>query len=256
VVASLLRAPARFPVEVGAVLFDMDGLLVDSEPLWSLVTDAFCQRRGARYDAEDAAACMGRGIGRTVDYLAARYGWVAETEAHAAEISDHFAREVPGAPACAGADALLRALQGRVPIALGSSSARRLVEAALGGKGWFSLFGAVVTGTDGHRIKPAPDIYLAAAQALGVAPVRCVVFEDSPVGCRAGRDAGAFVVAIPGPEVIEAHHRGEAVLTKIFPPDVADAVAPDLLSAARLLFPEPLSSALVPHLSPGTPCAL
>lgn len=234
----------------------MDGLLVDSEPLWARVTDAFCQRRGARYDAEDAAACMGRGIGRTIEYLAARYGWQPDLEAHAAEISDDFAREVPGAPACHGADVLLRGLHGRLPIGLGSSSARRLVEAALGGKGWFSLFGAVVTGSDGHRIKPAPDIYLATARALGVVPARCVVLEDSPVGCRAGRDAGAFVIAIPGPEVIEAHHRGEAVLSQIFPPELADAVAPDLVSAARALLPSSLSSALVPHLSPGTPCAL
>lgn len=188
----------RPPAEIGAVLFDMDGLLVDSEPVWVEAIDACCVRRGGRYEAVDARACMGRGIPFTAHHLSAKYGWPLEVDAYVTEVCDDFARRVHGAPACAGAEELLRGLRGRRPVALGSSTARPLVEAALGPRGWLPLFDAMVTGSDVPRLKPAPDIYLEAARRLGQPPERCVVFEDSPVGCEAARAAGMFVVAVPG----------------------------------------------------------
>jgi len=204
-----------------AVLVDMDGLLIDSEPLWSDVLDAFCARRGQRYTAVDAAACLGRGIDRCAEYLIATYGFEGEASAHVDEIERGFEACAGSAPACKGAEALLLALAGETKLALGSSSARPLVQAALGPRGWLSRFDVVVTGSDVARKKPAPDIYLEAARQLGVAPARCVVLEDSPAGCASGRAAGATVIAVT--------HDVDAVRGH------ADHVFPDLYAVARAL---------------------
>lgn len=216
----LLQPPRRPVPGVKAAIFDMDGLLIDSEPVWAAAIDAYCQARGQRYEAEDAAACMGRGIPFVARYLAGKGGWPLELEAQVRQICEEFAARVPSAPACEGAEELLRALRGRVPVGLASSSSRWLVEAALGPKGWLPLFDALVTGSDVERLKPAPDIYLEAARRLGQEPGGCVAFEDSPVGCEAAVAAGMFVAAVPGA------HGGRPV---------ADLIARDLRVAARTL---------------------
>ncbi len=160
--------------------------------------DACCQKRGGRYEAADAKVCMGRGIPFTARHLETKYGWGLDVDAYVTEVCDDFARRVHAAPGCLGAEELLRGLRGRRQVALGSSSTRPLVEAALGPRGWLPLFDTLVTGSDVARLKPAPDIYLEAARRLGQPPERCVVLEDSPVGCEAARAAGMFVVAVPG----------------------------------------------------------
>ncbi len=211
-----------------AVLFDMDGLLVDSEPIWTQVTDAFCQRRGQRYTAADEAACLGSGIGITMDYLSRTYGWPLDRDAQVDEVLDELVTHLPSAPELPGASALLEALAGSgIPLALGSSSARRVVDAALGARGWLPRFATIVSGSDVTRLKPDPEIYLTCAQRLGVAPERCVVLEDSPVGCRAARAAGAHVIAVPAlPHDAQRLDRFRAL---------ADHVVPDLASALGVL---------------------
>jgi len=212
--------PRRALPPVEAVVFDMDGLLIDSEPAWEEAIDAFCQARGRRYTREDAAACMGRGIPFVAAYLARTYRWPHESEAQVRAICEEFAARVPRAPACRGAEELLRGWSGVYPLALATSSPRWLAEAALGPRGWLPRFEVIVTGSDVERLKPAPDIYLEAARRLGGPPERCLAFEDSPVGCQAATAAGLFVVAVPGA------HGGH--------PE-ADLVAPDLLAAAEAL---------------------
>lgn len=212
--------PRRPLPPLRAVIFDMDGLLIDSEPVWGVAIDAFCRQRGASFTREDAAACMGRGIPFSAAHLAARYGWPLESEVHVRAICEEFAARVPQAAACEGADALLRGLHGKVPLALATSSPRWLVDVALGSRGWLPLFGAVMTGSDVQHHKPAPDIYLEAARRLGQPPEGCLAFEDSPVGCQAAEAAGMFVVAVPGAH--GGHPR-------------ADLVAPSLTAAARVL---------------------
>ncbi len=199
-----------------AVLFDMDGLLLDSEPLWAAVLDDFCVSRGARYSDEDAAECLGRGIDRCVTYLVERYGIAGEHRALTAEIDERFRVRAHEAPPCPHAEELLDAARARTKVALGSSTARPLVEAALGPRGWLSRFDAVVTGSDVAHKKPAPDIFLACAARLGVPIAGCVVLEDSRAGCEAGRAAGARVIAV-GPDSLAlspiahetARHLGE-----------------------------------------------
>src|SRR5258706_6208836 len=126
----------------------MDGLLIDSEPVWARAIDGFCQRRGARYSEPDIAACIGLGIGHNVVYLAERYGWPLDADAQIAEILADFTGRVASASAMPHAQRLLQALRGRLPIAVGSSTVRPLVEAALTAQGWLSWFDAVVTGSD------------------------------------------------------------------------------------------------------------
>lgn len=202
-----------------AVLFDMDGLLLDSEPLWAAVLDDFCAARGGRYSEEDAAACLGRGIDRCVEHLVARYGFGGEHRDLVAEIDERFRVRAHEAPPCPHALRVVDAAKSCTKIALGSSTARPLVEAALGPRGWLGRFDAVVTGSDVANKKPAPDIFLLCAARLSVPIEQCVVLEDSRAGCEAGRAAGARVIAV-GPESEKlasvAHefvaHLGEAAL--------------------------------------------
>jgi beta-phosphoglucomutase-like phosphatase (HAD superfamily) len=216
------KKPRRpLPARIQAVVFDMDGLLIDSEPVWNEAIDAFCRARGARYTREDVAACMGRGIPFVTEHLAARWGWPLEREAQVQAICEEFAGRVPSASACEGAEQLLRAFQGFCPLGLATSSPRWLAEAALKPRGWWDFFAQTVTGSDVVRHKPAPDIYLEAVQRLGAEATACLAFEDSPVGCEAAAAAGLFVVAVPGA------HGGH--------PPAADLIAPSLTAAARTL---------------------
>jgi beta-phosphoglucomutase-like phosphatase (HAD superfamily) len=203
---SSLPAP-RLDRDVAAVIFDMDGLLLDSEPLWDRVTDGFCLARGARYTEADSAACRGRGVDHTARYLSETKGFPLDVDAHVREIEDAFLAAVETATYCVGASELLGHLHSRLPIALGSSSPRPIVERALGPRGALTLFGAVVTGSDVAQRKPAPDIFLEAARRLGVPPSNCVVLEDSVAGCLAARAAGMIGIGVlptPSPALEEA----------------------------------------------------
>jgi len=195
-VQSRAMGPASISADIGAVLFDMDGLLLDSEPLWDEVTHAFCVARGGVYTEADSQACRGRGIAHTARYLAETKGFVLDVAETVTQIETAFVAAVPRARFCLGAEELLRSLSGRLPIALGSSSPRIIVEAALTARGALSLFDAVVTGSDVERRKPAPDIFLACARLLDVDPARCLVLEDSVPGCEAARAAGMRVFGV------------------------------------------------------------
>jgi len=180
-----------------ALLFDMDGLLVDSEPLWFEVERQFARDRGGDWTTAHAAQCIGRGMVNTVSTMAAMFGYEANLVADAAELVERFVTRVSELRPKPGAHELLVAARGRVPMALASSSTERLIEAVLAQLGLRDLFGAVVSADHVERPKPAPDIFLRAAAGLGVAPSRCIVLEDSPAGCAAGRAAGATVIAVP-----------------------------------------------------------
>ncbi len=183
---------------VGAAIFDMDGLLIDSEPLWQIAIASVCERRGGAYTDADVGFCQGRGLRHTVEHLLTKHAW-PEGEGGGLEraIGDEMIRLSPGAPDMPGAVELLRALRGRVRLGLGSSSPSALVAAAVGARAYFGWFAAVVTGDLVARPKPAPDVFLEAASRLGVAPEQCLAFEDSRAGCESARAAGMRVVAVP-----------------------------------------------------------
>lgn len=183
---------------LAAVLFDMDGLLVDSEPLWYDTEAEVMRRHGGSWAPADQAACLGGPMHRTATFMAGRATDAVTPDTVEAELTDGMARRLGrGVPLRPGARRLLNALAvAGVPRGLVSSSYRRLVDLVLAdlGEGTFavSVGGDEVT----HR-KPHPEPYLTAAARLGVPAARCVVLEDSLPGLLAGEAAGCACVGVP-----------------------------------------------------------
>jgi HAD superfamily hydrolase (TIGR01509 family) len=211
-------------VRPDALLFDMDGLLVDSEPLWWEVERAFARSRGATWTDDHARACVGRGLAATLEAMRELLEIPVDVERDAAAIIDAFIAHASRLRLKPGGDELIRAAHGRVPLALASSSAQRLIDAVLARFDLGDVFGAVVSGESVAHPKPAPDIFLRAAELLGVDARSSVVLEDSLAGATAGHRAGAFVIAVP-----EGAWEGRGFEA------VADAIVPDLLAARALL---------------------
>ena len=183
-----------------AVLWDMDGLLVDSEPLWTLAEEELAERLGGEWSDEIKARIVGTRLDVAVPAVLTHFG-VAPTPERVARTSrwllDRVARlfAESSLPLMPGAAALLEELAAQdVPQALVSSSYRVLVDSVLAhGVGPFAV---TLAGDEVHHGKPHPEPYLTAAQRLGVAPIGCVVLEDSPSGVVAGQAAGCAVVAV------------------------------------------------------------
>lgn len=185
---------------LAAVLWDMDGLLVDTEPLWTIAEQELARSFGGEWTDEVKAAVVGTRLDVAVPTILRAYGvepsttQVATTSAWLLHrMVELFTGSLQVLP---GVETLLAGLRASgVPMALVSSSYRVLVDAALaGGLGPFSLS---VAGDEVDSGKPDPEPYLRAAQALGVDPRACVVLEDSPAGVASGLAAGCAVVAVP-----------------------------------------------------------
>jgi HAD superfamily hydrolase (TIGR01509 family) len=181
-----------------AILFDLDGLLIDSEPLWFEVESEVMAHLGGQWDPADQRALVGGSLDRTVDYLldrATRAVPRAEVARWLADGLTALLRE-RGVPVQPGARELLAEVtDAGMPSALVTSSERQIMEAVIPKIGM--NFGATVCAEDVQNAKPAPEPYLRAAALLGVDPACCVVLEDSPNGVAAGEAAGCMVVAVP-----------------------------------------------------------
>ena len=183
-----------------AIVFDLDGVLVDSEQVWDDVRRELVAARGGRWRDEATRAMQGMSTPEWSAYLAGSLGTpgTAEelAEAVIAAMADRYRAAVPLLP---GAVDAVTALAGRWPLAVASSSPPALIEAVLAAAGIADRFRAVVSSEEVPRGKPAPDVYLAAADRLGADPTRCVAIEDSANGLRAADAAGMTVVAVPNP---------------------------------------------------------
>jgi HAD superfamily hydrolase (TIGR01509 family) len=183
---------------IQALIFDLDGLLVDSEPTWFEVEGGFLAELGHTWTREQAEACMGQGTPNTLRIWRERYGVQVDIPRDTERIIDRMVARADGMALKKGALHLLdRARQRGCPMAVASSSPKRLIVAVLAAKGIDAYFRAVVSGQEVPRGKPAPDVFLRAAELLGVEAPSCVVLEDTLAGTRAGVAAGARVVAIP-----------------------------------------------------------
>jgi sugar-phosphatase len=187
-------------VDRRAVIFDMDGVLVDSEPIWRRVEQDVLGPLGVPLDDERCRETMGLRVNEVVAHWYARYPWagpsVSEVEAAIltgviAETRAHGAAR----PGVEHALTLCRALGRRV--ALASSSYRVVIDAVLDHLGLADAFEVVHSAEHEERGKPDPGVYRTTAARLGVAPAGCTAIEDSPNGVRSAKAAGMACVAIP-----------------------------------------------------------
>jgi HAD superfamily hydrolase (TIGR01509 family) len=189
---------ASLPGELQAVLFDMDGLLVDSEPLWFETECAVMARMGGTWTRADQRRLIGGSLAHSVGYMRARAASPAPPGVVARWMVDGMvalirARGVPLKP---GAGALLaETAAAGIPTALVTSAEPAVMAAVLEVTGM--SFAATVCGSDVTRAKPHPEPYLRAAQRLGAQPSRCVALDDSPTGVASAEGAGCVVIAVP-----------------------------------------------------------
>jgi HAD superfamily hydrolase (TIGR01509 family) len=184
-----------------AVVFDMDGLMFNTEEIYFQVGSALLRRRGFEYTTELADAMMGRPPQDAFETMIRWHRLGDRWEAMSAESEEIFIRLLGDdlAP-MPGLLELLDTLEAAgLPKAICTSSSRRLAEAVLGQFQMQPRFQFTLTAEDITHGKPDPEVYLLAAQRLGLEPREMLVLEDSQTGCRAACRAGAFVVAVPGP---------------------------------------------------------
>jgi len=185
------------------VIFDLDGVLVDSEIWWDEVRAAFATVHGRRWTADDQAAVMGANSRAWAHTMRVRLDLdMDEGEIETAIVDAvvaRYARE--GAPGIPGATEAVRRIAAGRPVAVASSAHRAVIDAALAATGLDDVFGVVVSSDEVAHGKPAPDVYLEAARRLAIEPAACLVVEDSYNGVRAGRAAGMTVVLIPNASV-------------------------------------------------------
>ncbi|MGH7373269.1 MAG: HAD family hydrolase [Candidatus Rokuibacteriota bacterium] len=187
------------PLRSQAVVFDMDGVLVDSEPFGFEALRRVMARHGLPYTEQENAEFLGRTTLESCRTLKARHGLPESAETLAdwyiegmLELIGRAPIPMPGVP-----EVLQRIRASGYRMALASSAEPRLIEANLAALSLRSLFEAVVSGTQVPRGKPAPDVFLAAAERLGVAPADCLVIEDSRNGLLAAKAAGMRCAVVP-----------------------------------------------------------
>jgi HAD superfamily hydrolase (TIGR01509 family) len=186
------------PIHADAVVFDCDGLLVDTETGWTRAETRIFAEHGHGFGVEQKKLVIGGTLEAAGAAMADYFGRPGEGPALAARLYGLVAEELSaGADPLPGARELVVALGDRVPIAVASNSPRVFVDAALGTAGLGDLFKHVYAADDVEHAKPAPDLYLAACAGLGADPARSIAFEDSRTGVTSANAAGMFVVGVP-----------------------------------------------------------
>jgi HAD superfamily hydrolase (TIGR01509 family) len=196
---------AKLPFD--AIIFDMDGLLVDSESVWLLAETELIESRGHIYTQEARAQIVGMRMDEFLTRLHEIYHFEETVPALRDLLTTQMLERIPvEVKAQPGAHEIVTWVhQQRIPTAIASSSSIAIIDATLKSQGWESLFDVRCTADDESRGKPAPDVYLRAAQRLGVDPTRCLALEDSANGARAAVAAGITCYAVPDPSHTAVH---------------------------------------------------
>jgi beta-phosphoglucomutase-like phosphatase (HAD superfamily) len=181
-----------------AIIFDMDGVLADSEPLWNEIDGALLKLYGVEYSGELKHEVLGKDFPTAMKFYAERFSIRADLEKMALQrhaiAEDFYANHIP---LFSSAPRVLRELAARFPLGLATSSIGALAHPFLERHDIAQFLTQVTTGDEVENGKPAPDIYLRAAQKLKVEPSKCLVVEDALSGVQAGKSAGMKVAAIP-----------------------------------------------------------
>jgi HAD superfamily hydrolase (TIGR01509 family) len=212
-------------VGVQAVVFDLDGVLIDSEGAWSRAREHVALAHGGRWPDDAPRAMMGMSSTEWSRYMHDSLGvQLAPREISATVVAQLQAQYRERLPLLAGARKAVLDLAHDWPLAIASSANLPIIELALEESGLATAFAATVSSEQVARGKPEPDVYLAAAERLGVAPELCAAIEDSTNGLRSAAAAGMTVIAIPNRE---------------FPPAAeALALASEVLESLVQLTPE------------------
>jgi HAD superfamily hydrolase (TIGR01509 family) len=204
---------------IQAVVFDLDGVLLQSEEVWDAVREHYVRERGGRYDEEVQRAMMGMSAPEWSRFLHEEAGVPDDPEEINSDVVrrmlEAYGRELPLLP---GAVEAVRRAADAFPLALASSSNREVFEEVLELAGLAGCFRATVSSEEVARGKPAPDVYLEAARRLGVDSEGCTAVEDSHAGIRSAKSAGMRVVAIPNaayPPDEEALELADAVVRSL-----------------------------------------
>jgi HAD superfamily hydrolase (TIGR01509 family) len=215
---------------IDAIVFDVDGVLIDSEPVWERVRRALVAEHGGHWPDDAQDRMMGMSTGEWSAYLSEDFGLPLSPEQVAEQvIAAMTAQYQVHLPLLPGAVDAVRGLAGRWRLAVASSAPKSLIEVVLDASGLRPAFAAAVSSEEVPRGKPAPDVYLEATARLGVSPAACAAVEDSSNGLRSAAAGGLTVIAVPRPE---------------YPP------APDALKLARVVLDS------LTELTPGTIDAL
>ena len=186
---------------IAAVIFDLDGVLVDSEGVWEAAREEVARGHGGHWSADAQRAMMGMSSTEWSAYMHEELGVKLPpqqiSDLVASRLEDRYRRELPLLP---GAREVVTSLASQWPLALASSANRSVIDLVLDQAGFRDCFAATVSSEEVARGKPAPDVYLEAARRLDASPERCVAVEDSSNGLRSAAAAGMLVVAIPNRE--------------------------------------------------------
>jgi HAD superfamily hydrolase (TIGR01509 family) len=200
---------------IDAVVFDLDGVLLDSEQIWDEAREELARERGGRWHDRAQRDMMGMSSPEWSRYMHEVIGLPEPPEEINLEVVRRMERRYRDRlPLVPGAREAVERLAARWPLGLASSSNRPLIDLVLDVSGLAPFFRATVSSEEVARGKPAPDVFLEAARRLGVDPERAAVVEDSRNGILAGRAAGTRVIAVPNPH---------------FPPDEETLAAADVV---------------------------
>jgi pseudouridine 5'-phosphatase len=204
---------------ISAAIFDLDGVLLDTEPLYTQAAQSTLARYGKQYESHHKRFIMGRTPLEGASWLVRELALPLSAEQYLEERRDCLERLFIHCPSVDGASELVREARLRgLRLALATSSERRLYQLKVRAHSWFDAFEAVICGDDSRLVqsKPSPDIYLLASSAIDVAPKHCVVFEDSPAGVQAALAAGMRVVARLQPPVLKSDLAGAHVVVSSY----------------------------------------
>jgi HAD superfamily hydrolase (TIGR01509 family) len=213
------------------VVFDMDGVLLDSEQLWQQSKQELVRDRGGSWREDAAHAMIGMSSPEWSRYMHDELGVPLDVEEINRDVvlrmERHYRENLPLLP---GAVATVRSLRRRWPLALASSANREIIDLALDVSGLSDQFQVTVSSEEVARGKPAPDVYLEAARRLDVAAAQCVAVEDSGNGVRSAAAAGMAVIAVPNPHYPPDEDALELAAARV---DVVGEITPELVERLR-----------------------